>query len=73
MSKGCQHVQLKPPGGRRAVDALVQADERHADDVQLVQERDQVPEVAPKSVEADYDEHVETIGSIRWVRTRPFT
>jgi hypothetical protein len=35
-------LQLKPAGGRRGVYALGQADERHAERLQLVEQRDQV-------------------------------
>jgi hypothetical protein len=54
-----QDVQLERAGWRRRVDAFGQADERDAERAQLVEHRDEVAEIATKSVQAPDDQNIE--------------
>ena len=54
-----QDVELKRPGWRGAVDPLAEADERHPDRVQLVEERHEVSQVAPEPIQPPADQDIE--------------
>src|ERR1700752_790972 len=47
------------PGWRRAVNALAQADERHADMMQVFEHGHKVPEVTSESVQTPAHQHIE--------------
>ena len=72
LGHSAQQVQLQPTGGCRGVDALVQADERHAKSRKLIEEKDEVPKVAAEAVEFPDDERVEATatGVLRDIRSR---
>ena len=52
-------MELQSSGRRGAVDALAQADERHAQRLQVIEQRHQVPEVAPEAVQAPDHQDIE--------------
>jgi len=54
-----QDVHLQLAGWRRRVDALRQADERNPQRLQLVEQRNQVLQIASQSIEPPADQHVE--------------
>ena len=51
------HLQLA--GGRRGVDAFGQRDERDAESLQLVEQRDQVLQAPSETIEPPADQHIE--------------
>jgi hypothetical protein len=53
-----EYMQLQPTGRRGRVDPLAQADERNAYGVELVEQQDQVPQVAPEPIQPPDHEHV---------------
>src|SRR5262245_59143615 len=52
---GAQDVHLQLAGGRCCVDALRQADERNPERLQLVEQRNQVLQIATESIEPPAD------------------
>ena len=52
-------MELQAPGWRRAVDALAQADERHAQRLEVIEQRHQMPEVPAQAVQPPADKHIE--------------
>jgi hypothetical protein len=49
-----EDVHLQLTGGRRRVDALTERGERNSERVQLLEERDQVAEVASEAIESPH-------------------
>jgi hypothetical protein len=58
-SDGPEDLHLKSAGGRRCVDAHGEADERDAERLEILQQRDQVLQVAAKPIEPPADHDVE--------------
>jgi hypothetical protein len=58
-SNGPEDLHLETPGRRRRVDALRQADERDAERLEFVEQRDQVAEVTPEPIETPADQDIE--------------
>ena len=56
---GSEDVHLELPRGRRRVDPFRQTHERDAERLEFVEERDQVLQVAPESIQPPAHEHVE--------------
>jgi hypothetical protein len=54
-----EDVHLQLAGGRGGVDPFGQADERYAETLQLVDQRDHVFEAPSKSIESPADQHIE--------------
>ena len=52
-------VHLELAGRRRRVDPLGQTDDRDAEGLQLVEQRDQMPQVPPEPIQAPADQRVE--------------
>ncbi len=52
-------MQLQSASGRGGIDALVQAHEAHAQGLQLVQQGDQVLEVAAQAIESPADQDID--------------
>jgi len=56
---GAEDVHLELSCGRGRVDALGEADERHAKDLRFFEQRDQVFEIAPEPIQPPAEEHIE--------------
>src|SRR5262249_24594714 len=54
-----EDVHLELPCGRGRVDAFGQTDEGHAERLELLEQRDEVLQVAPEAIQTPADEHVE--------------
>jgi hypothetical protein len=54
-----EDVHLQVAGRRRGVDALRQTDERHAEHLEFLQQRDQMLQVASEPIEAPADDDIE--------------
>ena len=63
LSDGRQNVHLELSGWVCGVDALVQADKRHAEDRQFIEQGDEVLEVASEAVESPADEDIDPASS----------
>jgi hypothetical protein len=59
LREGCENVKLELSSRRGAVDALAQADERHADAVQVFQHNHEMPQIPPEPIESPAHQHVE--------------
>jgi hypothetical protein len=57
--EGGKNVKLQPTGGGRAVDAFAQRHERDADGLQVLQQRDQMSEVAPEPIQTPANDDIE--------------
>ena len=58
-----EDVHLQLAGGCRGVDALVERHERDAERLQLLEQRDQVPEVPSEAIQSPDDQHIEAATS----------
>src|SRR5262249_43902431 len=56
---GAEDVHLELPGRRRGVDAFAEADERDAERLQVVEQDDQVLQVASEAIQLSADDHIE--------------
>jgi len=54
-----EDVHLEPASRRRGVDAFVQRDERDAERLQIIEQRDQVLQVAAEAIELPGDDRIE--------------
>jgi hypothetical protein len=54
-----EHMQHKPAGRARSVDALAQRHESDADGLQLIEQQDQVPQIAAQPIEPPAHQDVE--------------
>jgi hypothetical protein len=45
-----EQMHLKPPGWCGGIDSLTQTDERDAEGLEIIEERDQVPEVSTEPI-----------------------
>ena len=53
-------MHLEFAGRRRGVDPLVERYERDSESLELLEERDQVPQVSSEAIEPPNDEHIES-------------
>jgi hypothetical protein len=51
-------VELKLPGGRCAIDALAEGNERDAQAVEFFEHRDEMPEIAAEAVQTPADKNI---------------
>jgi hypothetical protein len=58
--EGGKNVQLQPTGGGRAIDSFAQRHERNAEDLHVLQQRDEVPEVAPEPIKSPDQQNVKS-------------
>ena len=58
--QGGKDVELKSTSGCRAVDALAQRHERDADGLHVLQQRDEVLQIAPESVQTPDHQDIES-------------
>ena len=63
LSQRSQDMELQTSGGRGAVDTLVERDEGHAQRVELIQQRHEMPEPTPEAVQAPTGDHIDTATS----------
>jgi hypothetical protein len=59
LREGGEDVQLQLAGRRGGVDAFVQADERHADRAQFLEQDHEVAQVPPEAIEPPAEQDVE--------------
>ena len=56
-------MELEPPCGSCAVDTLVERHERHAQRVELIEERHQMPQATTQTVEPPTRDYIDTATS----------